>query len=114
MKRILILAFVSLAFQMACDRGISAPDGEMRVTKTELVADHDLQSDPQVCWITATGRQGRSHVEYRAVNYDGNCPAIETIVVNHDGTLIKKDDSSFSAGNSSFWSAFVKSERIIQ
>src|SRR6202041_454680 len=97
---------------MACDRGSSTPDGEMRVTKTELVADHDPQIDPQRCWITAKGWKGRSRVEYRAVNWNGSCPEIEAIVVKHDGMLVRKNDSAFASGDPSFWSAAVQSARV--
>jgi hypothetical protein len=111
MKAALIL--VLLASLVGCNRGIDTPDGEVRVTKTELLADHNLQNNPEVCWITAAGRQGSSRIEYRAVNYDGNCPEIQTVVVDHDGVLIKKGDPAFANGGS-FWAAFVKSTKEIQ
>ncbi len=111
MRPISILALALVALLLACNR---QSDGEMRVTKTELKADRDPQIDPQVCWITATGRQGHSRVEYRAVNWNGSCPEIDAIVVNHDGMLIRKGDSAFSSGDPSFWSAAIQSERVIQ
>jgi hypothetical protein len=113
MKYVLILTAL-LASAMGCNRTRSSSEGEIRVTKTELVVDHDLQNDPQVCWITAVGRQGGSRVEYRAVNWDGNCPEIETTVVIHDEMLIKKNDPAFASSGSTFWAASVKSTKEIQ
>jgi hypothetical protein len=114
MRLVLILALASLASLIAWNRRSETPDGEMRVTKTELVAEHDPQFDPQVCRITATGREGSSRVEYNAVKRDGDCPAIETILVHHDGMLTRKNDSSLLSGDSSFWSAVVQSRKVIQ
>jgi hypothetical protein len=114
MRRVPILVFAVLASLMACNRGSSAPDSEIRVTRTELISDHNLQDDPQECWITATGRRGRSRVEYIAVNPNGSCPEIETVVVNHDGVLLRKNDAPASPDDSSRWSAFVQSAKEIR
>jgi len=114
MRPVLILAFALLAFLIAWNHRSETPDGELRVTKTELATDHDPQFDPQVCRTTATGRQGNSRVEYSAVNSAGDCPAIETILVHHDGMLVRKNDSSLSSGDSSFRSAVVQSRKVIQ
>ena len=88
-------------------------DGEIRVTKIELLADHDPQVDPQACSITATGWQGHAHVEYKAVNRNGSCPEIESIVVT-TMAIGQEGDLAFSSGDASFWSATVQSERVIQ
>jgi hypothetical protein len=114
MKKVTITVFVLAASLFAWNRLRAMPDGEIRVTKIELVAEHDPQLDPQTCWITATGWQGHSRVEYKAVNWNGSCPEIESIVVNRDGLLVQKGDVAFSSGDPSFWSATVQSERVIQ
>ena len=113
MKSIAIAAFVLVACLLVWKHRIDTREGELRVTKLELIADHDPQSDPQACLITATGRRGHSRVEYRAVNLAGSCPQIESIVV-HRGGLLVRDDLASSSGDPSFWSATVESERVIQ
>ncbi|MGA8442808.1 MAG: hypothetical protein WB762_12575 [Candidatus Sulfotelmatobacter sp.] len=113
MKSIAITAFVLVACLLVWKHRIDTRDGELRVTKLELIAGHDPQIDPQACLITATGRQGHSRVEYRAVNLAGSCPEIESIVVNRGGLLVRGDLAS-SSGDPSFWSATVQSERVIQ
>lgn len=114
MRRVRSLVFALLASLMACNRGSYIPDSEIRVTKTELIADHNLQDDPQECWITATGRRGRSRIEYIAVNPNGSCPEIETIVVNRNGVLVRKNEASSSPDDFSRWSAFVQSAKEIR
>jgi hypothetical protein len=114
MKKVVIIVMVLSASLLAWKHRTDVRDGEIRVTKIELLADHDPQIDPQACWITATGWQGHAHVEYKAVNWNGSCPEIESIVVNHDGLLVRKGDLAFSSGDASFWSATVQSERVIQ
>lgn len=114
MKKLAITVIVVAASLLAWKSYGDMRDREIRVTKIELLADHDPQIDPQACWITATGWQGHSHVEYKAVNWNGSCPEIESIVVNHDGLLVRKGDLAFSEGDASFWSATVQSERVIQ
>jgi hypothetical protein len=114
MKRAVITIFVLAAFLLAWKHRGDIRDGDIRVTKIELIADHDPQIDPQACWITAAGWRGHYRVEYRAVNWGGSCPEIDSIVVNRDGLLIRKGDLAFSSGDPSFWSATVQSERVIQ
>ncbi|MFZ0291983.1 MAG: hypothetical protein WAL52_00145 [Candidatus Sulfotelmatobacter sp.] len=114
MKKLAITVIVLAASLLAWKSHSETHDREIRVTKIELLAEHDPQIDPQACWITATGWQGHSHVEYKAVNWNGSCPEIESIVVNHDGLLVRKGDLAFSSGDASFWSATVQSERVIQ
>lgn len=113
MRGISTLLFVLLASLAACYRG-QALVSDIRVTKTELITDHNLKDEPQVCWITATGKKGNSRIEYTAVNPNGNCPEIETVVVNHDGILIRKDNPSSSPEDSASWSAFVQSAKEIR
>ncbi len=107
MKGSLIL--VLLASLLGCNRRIDTPDDEIRVTKTELITDRNLRNNPEVCWITAAGRLGNSRIEYRAVNYSGNCPEIQTVVVDHDGVLIKKGDPRFHE-----WRLFLGRVREIE
>jgi hypothetical protein len=114
MKKVAMIVFVLASSLLAWKSHIDMRDHEIRVTKIELLAAHDPQIDPQACWITATGWQGHSQVEYKAVNWSGNCPEIESIVVNRDGLLVRRGDLAFSSGDPSFWSATVQSERIIQ
>jgi hypothetical protein len=114
MKKVVIIVIVLSASLLAWKHRTDMRDSEIRVTKIELLADHDPQIDPQACWITDTGWQGHAHVEYKAVNWNGSCPEIESIVVNHDGLLVRKGDLAFASGDASFWSATVQSERVIQ
>jgi hypothetical protein len=113
MKSVAITVVVLVALLLFVKHRIDTHDGEVRVTKIELIADHDPQIDPQACWITATGRRGHSRVEYRAVNFSGSCPEIESIVVHRGGFLVR-GDLAISSGDSSPWSASVLSERVIQ
>jgi hypothetical protein len=114
MKKVVIPVMVLAACLLAWKHRSDLRDGEIRVTKIELRADRDPLIDPQACWITATGWEGHAQVEYKAVNWNGSCPEIESIVVNHDGLLVRKGDLAFSSGDASFWSATVQSERVIQ
>lgn len=114
MKRVSIIVIVLAGSLLAWKHHSDMRDSDIRVTKIELVAEHDPQTDPQACWITATGWHGHSRIEYKAVNWNGSCPEIESVVVNHDGLLVRKGDLAFSSGDPSFWSAAVQSERVIQ
>jgi hypothetical protein len=114
MKRVAIIVVAVTSSFLVWKHHSDVRDHEIRVTKIELLAEHDPQINPQACWITATGWHGNSHIEYKAVNWNGSCPEIESIVVNHDGLLVRKGDLAFSSGDSSFWSATVQSERVIQ
>jgi hypothetical protein len=54
----------------------------VRVVKTELIVDHDLRDDPEVCWVTAQNDELTS----RATNYQPLCPT------NVGDLLVKSGD----------------------